>query len=317
AQPLVELNEAWRDRTHQAVGVSPFQFSLNKISLSETDPGYDDVVKVLETKLGKNNVSSHLSTGLAKGSDDRTIEIFSILRPLTPSCFESLVHPIVSKWREATAKAADGDSKFWLHRRARPLLETVPLRRDVLETLARGWTTARLLNRIDVDEHSGEVVIHTPTGPRKFLPLLAGFTVDDKNLFGRILETALLAEFVAATGNSEYLDALEELLRLGNSQGKTMVDLNYVAMNPDLRAFLDEQSGTPERAEQVADELEQYGARLEADARHRPPRSGWEPVEMWRDTASLQIAALRRLSTVIREHASPTSNAAHGTRILS
>ncbi|MFZ9042952.1 MAG: tubulin-like doman-containing protein, partial [Ilumatobacteraceae bacterium] len=315
AQPLVELNEAWRDRTHQAVGVSPFEFRLNKISLSETDPGYEDVVRVLKTKLDKSDVSSNLSTGLVKGSDDRTIEIFSILRPLTPSCFESLVHPIVSNWQSTTANAMNGESNFWRHRRARPLLDAVPLRRDVLETLARGWSTARIIGRLDIGDRTKEVTIHTPTGPRRFLhPSLSGPSGDDRNLFGRILESALLAEFVAATGRSEHLEALEELLRLGNSQGIEMVDLDYTSMNPELAAYLDDQTDPVEHAQQLADDLDENADSLEADARHQAPRSGWGPAEMWRDTASLQVAALRRLATVIRAHRSPASSAASPKR---
>jgi hypothetical protein len=301
AEPLVELNSAWRDRSHKAAGISPRQFSLNIISLDENDPGYDEVVGVLKAKLDKNDVSSHLSTGRLHGNDDRTIEIFSVLQPLTPSCFESLVHPIVGNWRATTANQNFEDSKFWRHRRARPLLDAVPLRRSVLETLARGWSTARILGRLHIDNETQLITLHGPDGTHRFIhPNLSGRAADDRDLFGRVLETALLAEFVAATGHDEHLSALEELLRLGNSQGGKASDLDYQGLNPDLRQHVEEQDDPDAYAEQLAKELAAAADEMESASRERPTRLGWTPAAAWRETASLQIAAMRRISDAVR-----------------
>lgn len=309
AEPLVELNAAWRDRTHQAVGVSPRDFHLNRISLDETDPGYDDVVRVLKTKLGKSDVSSHLATGHADGRDARSIEIFSILRPLTPSCFESLVHPIVNNWQSTTANSMNGSSNFWRHRRARPLLDSVPLRQDVLETLARGWTTANIIGRLDIDPRTKAATIHAPDGPRRFLhPSLSTITAEDKDIFGRILESALLAEFVAATGTSEHLDALEELLRLGNSQGLEMADLDYGGLNPDLRSYLEAHEDRVAEAELLVGDLTGQADELEIAARTSQPVRGWVPSELWRETAELQVPALRRLASAIESYLNPSAS---------
>lgn len=317
AEPLVELNSAWRDRTHSAIGISPREFSLNTISLDETDPGHDEVVRVLKTKLGKSDVSSHLSTGSSKGGDDRTIEIFSILKPLTPSCFESLVHPIVSNWKSTTANAMNGQSNFWRHRRARPLIDAVPLNRIVLETLARGWTTANILGRIDVDDLSGGVTIRAEGGPLRFLnPALSTVTADSRDVFGRLLESALLAEFVAATGNDEHLEALEELLRLGNSQGLQMPDLDYGTLNPDLREYLDTHADGATEVAQLIEDLTYEADDLERAAREYRPQRGWVPPEMWRETAPLQVAALRRLASVIDHHRSRSAGGSTSRRRL-
>lgn len=253
----------------------------------------NEIGKVLSSALNTDSVSGYFAAGSAT-----YVDIFSMLRPLPPSAFLSLSKPIIeSKAFFDTRRPSTwvGD-EFWLNRRSRPLLESIPLMPAVRLTLARGWLTGLMTNRLrfGVSEGANEVDLtkqikiatgdghtlgfsHPPIGS-----LSAAVPVHFRKAAGLslVLVGALYAEMVAATnGERENLDALIELLKLGTGAGDGIPCAAYGAgLHPALKKFVDElpTDGDKGACQLLAEELELIEKAL-VDARSKwdTPGAAW------------------------------------------
>jgi hypothetical protein len=135
--------------------------------------------------------------------------------------FSSLVTPIASAARE---RIGGGDHAFWMMRRARPLLQFVPLTTLQIEALVRGWYAGRLLGLIRFEalqKHGQASTIATISrGASGFVPLpgmiLGRLPVTAPDVFASVLESYPLAEVLHAAGDPGALLPYERLFELGD-----------------------------------------------------------------------------------------------------
>jgi hypothetical protein len=258
---------------------------------------------------------SRLSKCFATGNDnlkrdnyDYAIELFTVLRPVPPSAISSLVNPIVSNWKSSATAHPRGDGIFWRHRRARPLMDALPLHHDTVVTLARGWSTGRILGNIQWTDTDRPASITIDGVTKRFTyPPLSGRpeTADDE--FGRILETALLSEFLAAAGEPEGFEALNLLLALGSSDDRPESSMEYRMLNPRLAAFVDGLANPAEDGEAIAVDLESVIRDLESGSYQRPKDGEWRSYSAGLATAEVQAEALRDIVDAIRHHFAPSA----------
>ena len=118
-----------------------------------------------------------------------------------------------------------GDKGFWDFRRARPLLEFVPLSTTSLRFMARGWLVASLLGQIKFETKmifghpylAPELEMPGSTTRAGFIqPALGRLPSAHRDVFAAVLETYPLAEVLYATGQPNELKAYGRLLELGS-----------------------------------------------------------------------------------------------------
>jgi len=305
AAPMAERNMKWFDEILDAPadrdGVNTWRVS---IPLADGDPGYAEVTKVLRSRLRSIDVSDNFS------ADDRnSIELFTVLYPMPPSAFSSLVDPVVGSWKASAAAHPRGDGIFWRHRRARPLMDTIPLHGDTRQALARGWTTGRITGAINWPRNDRAASITVDGVTKTFTyPPLSGRPETPRDEFGRILETVLLSEFLASTGERDGYEALKMLLSLGSSDDQPDGDIEYRVLNPRLAAHLDALADPITDAEALVEALKADALNLRSLTFDRPRDREWHAFPAGTATAHLQAAALTDIADAIQHHLKPTAD---------
>ena len=269
ARPLVALTGQWTSDRFSVAGNDAFTYTFSKIPLAKGDVGYEQSTEVVQFHTSQAVVDRFFSTSALAD-----IEIFSTLKPMPPSAFASLVFPITEAWSRSIAASPSGDISFWRNRRARPLLEHVPLPEPVRLTLARGWAVGRLIGRLKWDDKREACEIEVSDQWIKFLhPPLSGVPADENDEFGAVLAGALMAEMLAAAGKPQPLAALTELLRLGGSAEHPMEDPATSAKN-------------------TAEGLRQSATDIETEQLGYEPKIDYAPYSPSLATGSLQRRAL-------------------------
>jgi Tubulin like len=238
AHPFVELNKAWlSSRFNYSVD---YNFLISGgIPISSTDdPVTYEIVDGAVAKHLRNPQTRELAYDSAHLGD---IDIIAMLDPFSPSGALSLADPIAAAYAETRLSAAagsddSGGSNFWHGRRARPLLESIPLTPSTRLALTRGWITARLLGFVTITK-VGDTSTASITDGKETCSLLNPTLGDPQTAwdwFGMTLESALLAEMLASKGDNQAFNALHLLLRLGSSSGSERVSASYNTVNPIL-----------------------------------------------------------------------------------
>ena len=301
ARPLAELASQWTESTFGLSANQTFTYTLSPIPLTPGDSGYEEAAAVVSSRLGKSTVDREFAT-----SARTEVEIFSTMKPLPPSAFASLVHPIASAWGSEIADHPRGNGKFWRHRRARPLDESLPLVESVRLTLARGWTTGLLAGLIRWDDHEQPCSIEFDGRRLEFLhPPISGMPASTDDEFASILEGALLSEFMAATGERQPLEALEALLAIGTAGTSPDATTDYRALNPVLVELLNASPDPTEAAREYAEELELSATALESAATNRDGQTSAYRLVM----APVQVRAMRDIAQAFTRSAEePTTS---------
>lgn len=302
ASPMAERNMTWID---QVLDMPASNAGVNTwdvhIPLAEGDPGYSEVTDVLRKRLGAIDV-----TGNFRAERRNSIELFTVLYPLPPSAFSSLVNPIAANWKSSATAHPRGDGTFWRHRRARPLMDAIPLHHDTRQALARGWSTARILGLVKWADRDRPATITVDGVTKPFTyPPLSGRPETPADEFGRILETALLSEFMASAGEPDGFKALEMLLALGSSDDRPESNIEYRVLNPRLAAHIDNLADPHTDGNALADDLEKSAVHLDSLSVERPRDGEWHSYPASVATAELQADALRDIATAIRHHLDP------------
>jgi len=237
--PLIRLNPGLLHQMHDLTGtevrVSTVPFSGHPLE--------EAVANELQVLFG-NTPESEALIGAALTTDKTVsfIDIMSTLEaPVSAIVVDSLMSPIASAW-ESTKSGHVGRSAFWTHRRARPLCEFVPVPREHLYAMVRGYFTSRMLGLLDLSG-TQKIAIRTPEGGKAFFPdpPLRPWT-DDKDLLPTLLESMSLAMIeIGRVGTVEPLvpyNALRDYGWQSSSQRDSQI-LEYSKPAEVLRHWLD------------------------------------------------------------------------------
>jgi len=305
AQPLAELAGLWIEASFGLSQQQTFTFSLSPVPLVPGDSGYDASFAVLAQRLNRQDVSQ-LFESSARGD----MEVYATMTPLPPSAFGSLLFPITQAWGADVGDHPRGTGSFYRNRRARPLMEALPLRPHVRLTLARGWTTARLIGALQWDTSYDSACTLSLDGKTfRFLhPTLAGPPKNTDDELASVLESALLAEMLAAAGDRTYIDALHALMRLGNADGGANADQDYAKLNPRLVRFLETTGDSAVAAKEMAARLSARADAIQRQVSEFRPTSEFNPFPGHLGVAPLKIRALRDIARQLdglQTHLSP------------
>jgi hypothetical protein len=231
SMPFVEISPAvFAEVADRAKPEISRTLSAIPLSVAPGQYAYDRIADMLKSVIAESkddspgSPSPHIeeffrSGGATSGSVD--IEISTFMRGYHPMVFSSLVTPIASAARE---RIGGGDHAFWMMRRARPLLQFVPLTTLQIEALVRGWYAGRLLGLIRFEalqKHGQASTIATISrGASGFVPLpgmiLGRLPVTAPDVFASVLESYPLAEVLHAAGDPGALLPYERLFELGD-----------------------------------------------------------------------------------------------------
>ena len=139
--------------------------------------------------------------------------------PVHPVAVQSVMEPIFTQW------ASDHLGKnFWSYRRARPLLESVPMSPVSKQALAEGWVTARLLGYAFVkqnrEDNKWEILVKSgsPGKGRSWvvLPKSGPRTITKDDALGNVFELVAMANLEVYREKSlAPLEAFQALVDLG------------------------------------------------------------------------------------------------------
>lgn len=231
AKPFVELNSTWL--TSEFGYQVAYNFDSSKIPLVKSDNA--NAFQTIDLALAKHIPNPDTRGGCYSTSQLGDIEIYSALNPFCPSGAMSLSSPIVSSYKlAASARTAGMGDGFWTMRRSRPLLESIPLPRTSQLTIVRGWITAQLADVVSIDEKKRVCSISIDGKRHNLLSPPLGEPKTRWDWLGMALESALLAQMLAATNDPGPFDALHVLLRLGSPDGVERASASYGSPNPVL-----------------------------------------------------------------------------------
>ena len=296
AAPLVQLTGQWALTKFGLILSNMVEYHITRLPLADGDPGYADATTILRARLGRDGVAD-----LFGSSSNDDIEVFAALKPVPPSAIGSLVFPITAQWHADAPEMAEtgNDSKFWLGRRGRPLLETVPLPMSSRITLARGWVTGNVLGLIRAPREAGPVRLHRDGVDYDFLtPWLTASVSNSFDWFGGVLEGTMLAEMLAATGELGPLEALTELLRLGSDRDTPTANSQYESLHPLLIAHIEKWD--EQMMADLATQLNTQADSLEKNRAAYQPTAEYEPYPLRHATAELLATALRSIAMALR-----------------
>jgi len=243
AHPFVELNKSWLSSAFSYDVVYNFLLSGGIPASKADDPV---TYEIIDTAIAK-HLPNPQTRELAFNSDHLgDIDIIAMLDPFSPSGARSLADPISDAFGETRLNSSvglvgAGAENFWHGRRARPLLESIPLTQSTRLSLTRGWIAARLLGAVSIEGDGGTAKCTISYGGESYALLNPplGNPKSGWDWFGMSLESALLAEMLASKGDTESFAALHLLLRLGSSSGREEVSVGYNSLNPALLSARD------------------------------------------------------------------------------
>lgn len=237
--PLIRLNAGLLHQLHDQTGI---EVRVSTVPFAG-HPIEEAVANELQALFGNaQEAKTLISKALSTDKTVRFIDIMSTLQaPVSPLVVDSLMAPIASAW-ESTKSGHVGRSAFWTHRRARRLCEFVPMPREHLYAMVRGYFTSRMLGLLDLSG-TQKIAIRTPDGGTAFFPdpPLRPWT-DDKDLLPVLLESFPLAMIeVGRVGTVDALvpyNALRDYGWQSSSQRESQM-LEYNKPAEVLRRWLD------------------------------------------------------------------------------
>jgi hypothetical protein len=235
--PLVDIDEAAVEMIHvgKQAGLSP---RPSEIPLAGHT--LEDRVRA----FAHNAMLEGQEPSLSQSPRVTRISVFSTLDgALHPAAFDSITAPIADAWREALR--TNNLENFWRWRRARPLAEAVPIPRDTLRALIRGWLTANALTLLDFDSDRTVVTLQTASGSVESPPLLVSPGPNMYEVLGSLVETLSVALPTAANSKrfDEYLGIYERLIGMGTSAQAGRAPGEYLSVNKVITNWAD--SGRP------------------------------------------------------------------------
>ena len=298
AAPLIDINAATASAVHGSSPVIDPVVSAIPLAPSPGSPLYEGIKNLLmDRKFGFDE--ARVNSLFSSGDDDAPstitdIAIFMVLRAHHPMIFGSLVNPIATAALQASN---EGDRTFWGMRRARPLAQFVPLQKQAIHMLVRGWFIGQLLGQVVFRDGSwfgrpykyAEVLVPGRPNGEFPTPGLGALAATPGEVLPVVLESYGLAEAMFATGHAQALAGYDRLLDLGAGDtltrwirtGEVDVGTPPVAEDVEARAALVDDLMT-----RALDSIAEIGRGFSPDTEiwSLPPRT-WEIADLMRSAA--------------------------------
>jgi hypothetical protein len=238
AQPMVDIDEAALGALHNEglndAGLPPTKLAITPIPVPAANVNARRAIDAVLLSYGVQ--ADGLAGYYATTTSATSIAVTTQAQPCHPLAIRSFTDGILSKW----IASADPSNVFGHRRRARRLLESVPLPHDSVRRLMRGWIAGSLVGLAGYDgpeNASGEVtsvdsvwvcgkdgsIIPLPTaGPE-------GRARDAEDVLAMLLDAYAISELLAVTGDGSIAgyERLAELAELG--EVREWVQLGSVA----------------------------------------------------------------------------------------
>ena len=139
-----------------------------------------------------------------------------------PIVFDNIMKPIAQSWATNSGNPATRHS-FWSNRRARPLVEFIPMGSEQLAAMVRGWFLSSLFNQRPIKDNGPagwQVQIWEPLGRGLVdfpYPLLSSYPVSKNDLPAAVFKSITIAMVkVNELGSVAPLRPYHRLMDLGN-----------------------------------------------------------------------------------------------------
>ncbi len=219
-KPLAETNDNLISELHPKAHPEVHHHVVSTIPLAAGSSLYSQVQNAL-TQIGV--WDPNLSPAWFGETTAAQVDIFQApSTSMSAMAFKTLTDTVSSVWHAASG-SKDEREAFWEYKRARPLVEAIPIEQSILKRMVRGWVVAGLLNLRAVDwtdpERGPQVSICDDHGRVLAFPFpLLGRDIQPRHVMAGVLQSVLLA--MVEAGASSSLDpfrAYQRLAELGAS----------------------------------------------------------------------------------------------------
>ncbi|MEK9774460.1 MAG: hypothetical protein VW298_02480, partial [Candidatus Woesearchaeota archaeon] len=247
AQPQLSINSALNENVHGNI-------EENVIKLSPIDIEDKEITEILIQEMLPyfNNKEEEVRKKFTrKNSNLQSIKFYSHFQyPFDIVVVKSLWKPFIEKWNQAKSNnQSDELTTFWLHRRARPLKEFIPLHPEIIDSLIKGYFIARLMkiyktNRDQLVSNKINLVAEIEVEDFGYLkfpePLVEPQPKKQDELGSLLLSLPIAIGLVSTDKNKDALKPYEKLIELGlnqqgsaGSNGLSLEFLNFLKKQSD------------------------------------------------------------------------------------
>ena len=229
AEPKVLANTAYLRRVFNVETSMNWSFVGIPFSMDELGDAGTAILRMLQN----NGVEQPEGRFLGAGASEPAIVVYGCLLPIPPVGLQAMASQILASYERL------GSETFWTGRQSRPLMEAIPLPREVQLQLIRGWITAQLLNLVAIGATKSCEIEDPDSGQSHQMITSAtavpeGTTVDSWEYLAGALQASLLADMASSMGDTSGMDALNVLLALGSSSGELVATNDYRTLNRKL-----------------------------------------------------------------------------------
>jgi hypothetical protein len=232
AAPFVKVKSSVVSALHPNLSADSRDVLVSTIPFPPGHPLHDPIREVFRNgKLLTPRSESRADSWFATAKVD-DISVFTMSgEAMLPMAFDNLMVPIAQSWAQANP-SLNSRLSFWALRRARPLVECIPVGPQQLQAMVRGWFTGRLLGQIkrDHERDTGwRVQIWNPDPPYNGFqpcpyPLLSATKVEALDVLPAVLQSLLIAMIdVHTKGNLGPLVPYQRLIDIGEN-GRSMLE---------------------------------------------------------------------------------------------
>jgi hypothetical protein len=224
--PLCDLNYNLLGKLHpKLVGKDPFLLQLSTIPF-ENQGNLQPLFEITKTIIERKKLwNAKVEQAFSAAANVQSIDMFTCTSSaMNPMAFTSLMGQIARSWGSASANI-DTAKGFWTNRRARPLIEALPIAPPVITDMVRGWFIAGLLDqrKFEKSEQGPSVAIWKSSRdgfikfPHPMLPMHSQIIEANPEFLPAVLKAVSLAMVECHTASSlEPLAPYWRLKELGS-----------------------------------------------------------------------------------------------------
>ncbi len=226
AAPLVRVKPSVVAELHPNLSPDGRNVLISTIPFTAGHPLHGPILEVFRNGGLLTPWNERLSDSWFATAKVDDISVFTMSgEPMLPMVFDNLMIPIAEAWAQVSPNR-DQRYSFWSLRRARPLIECIPVGPVQLQAMLRGWFVGRLLGQVTRAEERGlgwRVQVWNSDPPHNGLqpfpfPLLSDRPVPGTDLVAAVLQSLLIAMVdVHTKGNLSPLVPYHRLIELGEN----------------------------------------------------------------------------------------------------